>query len=95
VGDINNDSLEDCIIFFVMTSKEGGNALVGQEAAIYINTGRKMKVVGAFPEFDFCYTVDRIQDQVIYLKEYKCAPPYNELIKEHSVIYQGGKIKEK
>ena len=47
-GDINNDSLSDCIIFFVMTSRKGGNAIVGKEAAIYINTGKKMKVVGPF-----------------------------------------------
>ncbi|HKB44877.1 MAG TPA: hypothetical protein VKC90_10825 [Chitinophagaceae bacterium] len=94
-GDINNDSLEDCIIFFVMTSKDGGNVITDQEAAIYINKGNRMKVVGAFPKFNFCYAVDRIDKQVIYLKEYKCAPPYNEFIKEHRVIYLNGTIKEK
>jgi hypothetical protein len=94
-GDINNDGLEDCIIFFVMTSKNGGNAIIGQDAAIYINTGKRMKVVGAFPKFDFCYTADRILNQVIYLKEYKCEPPYNEFIRERKVVYQRGAIKEK
>jgi hypothetical protein len=94
-GDINNDSLEDCVIFFVMTPKEGGNAIIGQEAAIYINTGKRMRVVGAFPKFNFCYTVDKIRDQVIYLKEYICEPPYNEFVRERKTIYHGGTIIEK
>ena len=72
-GDINNDSLPDCIIYFVMTSKSGGNAIIGREAAIYINTGKKMKVVGAFPGLGFCYVVERISQQVIYMKEYNAS----------------------
>lgn len=91
-GDINNDSLEDCIIFFVMTNRAGGNAIIGQEAAIYINKGKKMKVVGAFPKFDFCYSIDKIKDQIINLKEYKCEPPYNEFVRERKVIYRNGVI---
>lgn len=94
-GDINNDSLEDCIIYFIMTPKEAGNAIIDREAAIYINKGKQMKVSGAFPKFDFCYTVDRIQNQTIYLKEYKCQPPYSEFIREREVIYQNGSIVEK
>ncbi|SRR5258706_1145642 len=94
-GDINNDSLEDCIIFFVMTSRQGGNVIVGQEAAVYINTGKKMKIVGAFPKFDFCYVVDRIRIQIIYLEEYKCEPPYNEFVRERKVVYTNGLIIEK
>jgi hypothetical protein len=94
-GDINNDSLEDCIIFFVMASKDGGNAIIGQDAAIYVNMGKKMKVIGAFPKFGFCYTVDNIRNQIIYLKEYKCEPPYNEFVRERKIIYHNGTVKEK
>lgn len=93
-GDINGDSLQDCIIFFIMTPADGGNAIIGRQAAIYINTGKKMKVTGAFPSLGFCYVVDRIFHQVIYVKEYKCRPPYNEYVKEHRFVYQDGSVKE-
>ena len=94
-GDINGDNLEDCIIYFVMTPKEGGNLIIDEEAAIYLNTGKNMKVVGAFPKFDFCYSVDRIRNHIIYLKEYKCEPPYNEIIGERQVEYNKGTVMEK
>src|SRR5262249_6237624 len=56
-GDLNGDGKVDCIIFFVMTSKDGGNAIVGEDAAIYINQGNKMKVIGSF-NLDICYGVE-------------------------------------
>ena len=93
-GDINGDGKEDCIVSFVMTSKNGGNALIGHGSAIYLNTGVSMKVVGAFPEFKFCYSLDHIRDQVIYGKEYECAPPYNNIIRDRKFKYMDGKIKE-
>ena len=94
-GDINNDSLEDCLIYFVMTSKDGGNAITGTETAIYLNTGKGMKVVGAFPKFSYCYGVDRIEQQVIYVSEYKCLPPYNEYVKQHKLYYWNETVIEK
>lgn len=93
VGDINGDGKDDCIISFVMTSKDGGNAIIGHEAAIYLNTGTSMKVTGAFPKIDFCYALDHIKDQVIYAKEYECKPPYNTVLRERKFAYEGGKIK--
>src|SRR5215213_8050056 len=42
VGDINRDGKDDCIICFVMTSRNGGNAIIGHESAIYLNTGTSM-----------------------------------------------------
>jgi hypothetical protein len=93
-GDINGDGREDCIVSFVMTSKNGGNALIGHGSAIYLNTGASMKIVGAFPEFKFCYYLDHIQDQVIFGKEYDCAPPYNNIIRERKFAFVDGKIKE-
>ena len=93
IGDINSDKQEDCIISFFMTSKDGGNAIIGHECAIYLNTGLGMKVVGAFPDFSFCYTLDHIQDQVIYAKEYECQPPYNKIVRESKFVYKGGEIK--
>jgi hypothetical protein len=93
IGDINGDQKVDCIISFVMTSKDGGNLIIGHESAIYLNRGSKMKVVGAFPKFDFCYGIDHIKNQVIYAKEYECSPPYNKIIGERKFIYQEGKIR--
>ena len=93
-GDINGDGKEDCIVSFVLVSKDGGNALLGDGSAIYLNTGIGMKVVGAFPEFNFCYYLDHIHDQVIFGKEYKCAPPYNNIIRVRKFAYVHGKIKE-
>lgn len=91
-GDINGDGKEDCIVSFVMTSRNSGNAIVGHESAIYLNSGIRMKVVGAFPAFNFCYTLDHIQDQVIFGKEYECKPPYSNVLRERKFTYVDGKI---
>ena len=93
-GDINGDQKEDCIVFFVLTSKEGGNLIMDRQSAIYLNTGAGMKVVVAFPPLDFCYRIDHIKDQVIYAKEYKCMPPYNEVTGERKFIYKDGEIRQ-
>jgi hypothetical protein len=91
-GDINGDGKEDCIVSFVMTSRNSGNAIIGHESAIYLNSGIRMKVVGAFPAFNFCYTLDHIQDQIIFGKEYECKPPYNNVLRERKFAYVDGKI---
>lgn len=93
IGDINGDNKDDCIISFFMTSKDGGNAIIGHESAVYLNTGARMKIVGAFPQFNFCYTLDHIKDQIIFGKEYECKPPYNHILQERKFVYAGGKIK--
>lgn len=93
VGDINGDGKEDCIISFVMTSKDGGNAIIGHESAIYLNMGTSVKVVGAFPQFNFCYALDHIKDQIIFGREYECMPPYNTVLRERKFAYEGRKIK--
>ena len=93
-GDINGDGKADCIVSFIMYSQDGGNAHIGSGSAIYLNTGVRMKVVGAFPEFNFCYYLDHIHDQVIFGKEYECASPYNNIIRDRKFKYVNGKIKE-
>ena len=92
-GDINGDGKEDCIISYVMTSKDGGNAIIGREAVIYLNMGKAMKVTGRFPVFKFCYNLEHIKEQVIYAKEYECQPPYNTQVRERKFRYAFGKIK--
>ena len=92
-GDINGDSKSDCIISFVMTSKDGGNLIVGYGSAIYLNTGTGVKVAGAFPELGFCYTLDQIKVQIIYAKEHECQPPYLKIIRQRKFAYIKGKIR--
>jgi hypothetical protein len=93
VGDINGDGKEDCIVSFVMTSRDGGNAIIGHESIIYLNMGTGMKVAGAFPAYKFCYRIGHIKDQVIYAKEYECKPPYNTVLGEKKFNYTKGEIK--
>lgn len=92
-GDINGDGKEDCIISYVLISKDGGNAIIGHEAAIYMNTGTAMKMTGNFPSFKFCYNLEYIKNQVIYAKEYECKPPYNTRVRERKFRYALGKVK--
>lgn len=91
-GDINGDGKEDCIISYVMLSKNGGNAIVGKDAVIYLNTGKAMKMTGSFPSFNFCYTLHHIKNQVIYATEYECQPPYNTIVRERKFRYVEGEI---
>ncbi len=93
LGDINGDGKIDCIIFFVMTPKDGGNAIIGQDAAIYINKGTGMKVVGSF-NLDICYSVEKIKNQIIYVNEYKCAPPYDSFVRIRKYLLRGNKLAE-
>jgi len=93
-GDINGDGKEDCIISFIMYSQHGGNAHIGAGSAIYLNTGTGMKVVGAFPEFRYCYYLNNIRDQIIFGKEYECAPPYMKILRDRKFKYVAGKIIE-
>lgn len=92
-GDINGDGKEDCIISYVLISKDGGNAIIGHESVIYVHTGSTMKMTINFPFFKFCYTLQHIKKQVIYAKEYECKPPYNTRVRERKFKYVLGKVK--
>ena len=76
-GDLNGDGLTDCILYFVLTPAGGGNAVIGRKAAVYLNTGKGMKVDGAFPDLKYCFGIDKIAGGVIYVDSYACEPPYN------------------
>lgn len=53
-GDLNNDGLDEIVIYFVCTPKSGGNMIVGREAAIYLNMGSTVKAITALnPEYPF------------------------------------------
>lgn len=93
-SDLNLDGLPDCILSFVITPKGGGNLILGHESYIYINSGKRMKLAGVFPKFKFCYGIDHVKNDLIYLKQYQCAPPYNVFLKESKLAYRRGKIIE-
>ncbi|RYD53563.1 MAG: hypothetical protein EOP52_05355 [Sphingobacteriales bacterium] len=76
-GDLNGDGRTDCLVFFVLTPKGGGNAIVDRQTAVYLNTGRGMKVDGAFPDLEICYVPEAISRGRIRMGSYECAPPYN------------------
>lgn len=79
VGDLNGDGRPDCLVFFILTPKTGGNAIVGRATAVYLNTGKGMKVDGEFPEYGTCYVPEAIEKNgLIRMGLYKCVPPYNE-----------------
>ena len=56
--------------------------------------GKDMKVAGSFPDFKFCYEVDQIRDQIIYIKQYACEPPYDTFRKNSYLAFRNGKIVE-
>ena len=93
LGDLDGDGKIDCIIFFVMTSKNGGNAIIGQDAAIYINKGTGMKVVGNF-NLDICYSIEKIKNRIIYVNEYECAPPYDTFVRKRKYMLVKNKLIE-
>ncbi len=90
-GDLNGDGLADCILYFVLTPKDGGNMIVDRQAAVYLNTGHGMKVAGAFPDLG-CYVVDRVAGGIIYVSMYECAPPYSTKTGSRRYRWNGGKL---
>lgn len=91
-GDLNGDGRTDCLIFFVLTPKDGGNAIIGRQTAVYLNTGRGMKVDGAFPDLDICYVPEAISRGRIRMGSYECAPPYNTKIGTRYYRWQSKKL---
>lgn len=92
VGDLNGDGLVDCILYFVLTPKGGGNAVIDRQAAVYLNTGNSMKVNGAFPKLNYCFGVNKIIDGLIYVDSYECAPPYNSKLGTYTYRWKNGKL---
>lgn len=91
-GDLNSDGLTDCLLFFVLTPKEGGNAVLDRQTAVYINNGQSMKIGGAFPQVNFCYVPTKIEAGIVYADEYICPPPYNDKKGTRKFKYRNGKI---
>lgn len=96
-GDLNHDGLEDVIVFFVLVPKEGGNALMGQGFAVYVNQRDDMKVVAGF-EPDYIFRVEGINNNKIHIIRQDYAEnddPGRPSIETHKyLILNGNKLQE-
>ena len=64
IGDLNNDNLDDAVVWFLLTPAEGGNMFVGEGMSVYINTGKDMKVVSGF-EPNYMFKIIKISNNRI------------------------------
>jgi len=67
-GDLNNDGLEEVVIYFVCTPKSGGNIIVGIEAAVYLNLGNTVKAVAGLST-DYPFHIQSIKDNKLIVIE--------------------------
>jgi hypothetical protein len=54
-GDLNGDGLDDAVVSFAQVSRKNPQLVLKREAALYLRTGTRMRVSGAWPE-TFCGT---------------------------------------
>ena len=71
-GDFTGDGIEDVAIYFSLSPKEGGNALLGQGLSLYQNTGEGVKVIAGF-EPDYLFSFSRISRGHIYVDQLEYA----------------------
>ncbi|MEO8516696.1 MAG: hypothetical protein ABI426_08130 [Flavobacterium sp.] len=71
VGDLNNDDLNDAVIWFSV-SPEGGNATLCQGLSVYINTGNDMKVIAGY-EPEYLFNVIKISNNKIKITKLEYA----------------------
>ncbi len=93
-GDFTGDGIDDVAIYFSLSPKGGGNALVGQGITLYQNTGNAVKVIAGY-EPDYLFSFDTIKNGKVYVKklEYaendgRCCPSIQT---EHTLTISGGK----
>lgn len=94
-GDFTGDGIDDVAIYFSLSPKDGGNALVGQGLTLYQNDGRRVKVIAGF-EPDYLFSFTKISNGKIYVEklEYaeedgRCCPSIKT---EHILTISGNKV---
>ncbi|MCD9853454.1 hypothetical protein LUD75_01965 [Epilithonimonas sp. JDS] len=94
-GDFTGDGIDDVAIYFSLSPKGGGNALVGQGLTLYQNDGKRVKVIGGF-EPDYLFSFKKISNGKIYVEklEYaeedgRCCPSIKT---EHILTISGNKV---
>jgi hypothetical protein len=94
-GDFTGDGIEDIAIYFSLSPKGGGNAIVGQGISLYKNLGNDVKVIAGF-EPDYLFSFSRISNNRIFVEklEYadgdpRCCPSIKE---EKALTISGTKV---
>ena len=94
-GDFTGDGIDDVAIYFSLSPKGGGNALVGQGLTLYQNDGRRVKVIAGF-EPDYLFSFTKISGGKIYVEklEYadedgRCCPSIRT---EHILTISGSRV---
>ncbi len=91
VGDLNKDGLNDAIVEFGLGAKEGMKT-IQKEAAIYINKGDKMKVIGEFAP-SYCPKVEAINDGIVTVKKLAtCINPNPEVLATWHYALKGNEL---
>jgi len=94
-GDFTGDGIDDVAIYFSLSPKDGGNALVGQGLTLYQNDGKRVKVIAGY-EPDYLFSFTKISNGKIYVEklEYaeedgRCCPSIKT---EHILTISGNKV---
>lgn len=94
-GDFTGDGLEDVAIYFSLSPKGGGNALVGQGLALYKNTGYGVEILAGY-EPDYLFSFEKISEGKIHVNQLKyadgdgrCCPSIQT---KHTLTITGNKV---
>lgn len=93
VGDLNDDGLDDALVFIILNPAEGGNMVVGREMIIYINKGKKMTAFTTY-DSDKIFRPVEIKKNKIHLIEYEYTKGdslSNPSIEKHKYLILNGK----
>ena len=94
-GDFTGDGIDDVAIYFSLSPKGGGNALVGQGLTLYQNDGKRVKVIAGY-EPDYLFGFKKISNGKIYVEKMEyaeedgmCCPSIRT---EHMLTISGSKV---
>jgi hypothetical protein len=65
-GDITHDGVDDVVVMFVLSPKDGGNVTWGHSLVFYENLGNTVKVIGGF-EASYLFEGGEIRNGNIYI----------------------------
>lgn len=71
-GDFTGDGINDVLIYFSLSPRGGGNALVGQGLTLYKNSGNTVKVIAGY-EPDYLFEFNKIENGKIHVTKLEYA----------------------
>jgi len=91
-GDLNGDTRDDVIVEFGIGNRGGGNGIVFKQSALYLDTERGPKVVGAFNP-DFCFSVQSIAQGTVTVEELEaCILPWPKIMAIHEYRFEHNQL---